>query len=233
VLAEEGDDFGGHFLFMSPPEVIGSRHNDDATALRQGDAWRLKVWGGGHGVPLTEEEQDRATRPDGGGCSSGKGRRDSGKRGERRIRSRKGNDGAEGVTRQAYSSPVDAGLGRQEIKRCSNVFPFVDPAAVGALAASRATKIEPQGDESLGREGIADGDDDCVVHVAAVERVRVTDDGAGGGRGLRLSGGVQYALKSQVFYAEGHRLDHRSPTASPEPSATGQNRVLYFVATGE
>ena len=97
MLAKEGDDFAGELLFVSPPEVIRSGHNDNATAFRQGDAERLDVSGGGDRIALAEEEQDRATRPDGGCLSFAQGRRDGGKRSELSMSGLEGNDGAEGV----------------------------------------------------------------------------------------------------------------------------------------
>ncbi len=81
---------------------------------------------------------------------------------------------------------------------------------MGAAAATDATEIEAQRGDSPCCEGVANGEDDVVLHVAAVQWVRVADDGAGIACTLFDAGKMKDALKEQFAGGKDDFAHHRS-----------------------
>ena len=123
-------------------------------------------------------------------------RRDGGKGGDGRIGRRQGHDGAEGVASEAEASGVDAGPRGKEVEGGDDVGLFIAVAAIGAFAAARSAEVESKGRETARRQSPANGDDDVVVHVAAVEGMRMTHDGPGHGRAEGIGGDMEHAFES-------------------------------------
>ena len=87
---------------------------------------------------------------------------------------------------------------------------FAAPFVVRALTAPCAAKVETQHRKPGFLKGATDAEDDLVVHRAAKERVRVTDDGGAAHRRLDIAkdgfDAPRRAFKKRVACKSAHKL---------------------------
>jgi len=93
--------------------------------------------------------------------------------------------GAEGVAGKRDASSVNLRQLAQIREGGSDVVLFTDTVVVASFAAAGAAKVEAKCDDAVRGRRLANGVDNVVVHIAAVHRVRVTDDDPGSRRSLR------------------------------------------------
>ena len=170
-----------------------------------------------------------------------RGRRDQRERGDRIAAHRRGHRGAEGVAGETHAGGVDLRERPHVRERRADVVPLPLTVVVPAVTAAYAAEVEAQHGDAPLDERLRHGDDDVVVHVAAVLRVRVADDdgrerAAPVGRGQRAlqrdavardhDAALLHDASPAWTLRPGEGSGHQASRAAPPRDATTADRVV-------